>query len=153
MVVRGGDSPAMQQMQKLDSERGASMFRKRPGSDMPTVKPSEAKVQFRSSSDRIREAMKKGDYDSVDGELGKMRGNYETLPGRMRDLPMQERYLVPSISRMYQDGAALIREGRESGDDAKISLGLEKIERANRDATWDKLENCPSEMKTKKNDD
>jgi hypothetical protein len=120
---------------------------------MPTMSPTEAKVQFRSSSDRIRSAMKKGDYDAVDGELGKMRGQYETLPGRMRDLPMEKRYLVPSISRMYQDGATLIREGRETGDDAKIDLGLEKIDRANRDATWDKLGDSAEESPAKKDKD
>ncbi len=150
MIYRTPDSPAMDRIRQLDKERGSAVLRKTPTPNMPDFSPTEAKVQFESSSERIRQAMEKRQYDVVDRELKSVRGHSQSLHQRTGNLPMGSRYMVPSISQMYQEGADLIEEGRKSDDEAKMSLGLERLEQANRQCWWDKLGNCEVQVGEKK---
>lgn len=76
--------------------------------------------------------MSQGDQNLVNEQLYGMRQEAQTLRGRLRTLPLEQRLHVPSISLLYDEGTRLVDEGMRSGHQPKVRMGLDKIEDANR---------------------
>lgn len=98
----------------------------------PGQSPSDLHRQFKSSSESLKKAMSSGEKDRISEQLYGIRHEAQTLRGRLRTLPLEQRLHVPSISIMYDEGTRLVEEGMRTNQQSKIRMGLEKIEDANR---------------------
>jgi hypothetical protein len=127
-----------QQSSTVRATQDVGISRLAPGYDKPTASPSEVLTEFKASSTRIQQALANKQTDSVDSEIAAVRERAACLRGRMRNLPLDQKLQLGSISHMYDDGAAMLEEGRKTGQTPKVEMGLQKIEEANR--SLEKLE-------------
>ena len=100
-----------------------------PGYDRPAMEPSQMGETLRDSTGQIREAIH-GDGD-VKPAVEDVRSRVTEMKGRLRNEPVHVQLKLSSIERMYKEGAAQIEEGERTGEQSKMQMGLEKIEKAN----------------------
>lgn len=100
--------------------------------DQPPMSTREYREQFGAVSRGLGTAIEQKDPREVDANLDLIRRHNESMKARLDKLPPQQKLKLHSVSRMYSRGADLVQEGRQSGEDSKLRLGMEKIEDANR---------------------
>lgn len=103
-----------------------------PGYDQPAASPSQVRVEFQSAREKIRQSLQQDQSNGLENEIGSMRDNAASMRGRLRNLPIEQRLKVGSISHMYDEAAGLIQEGRSSGEESKVRMGLERMDHATR---------------------
>jgi hypothetical protein len=101
-----------------------------PGTERPEASLQTVLREFESSSKQVRKGYETGNYVDVDRELGTIRARADTMVGRLRGLPLEQRLKVFAISSMYLEGASLVEEGRNAEQESKVRMGFEKIEEA-----------------------
>ncbi|MBX7245425.1 MAG: hypothetical protein K1X53_07990 [Candidatus Sumerlaeaceae bacterium] len=102
-----------------------------PGYDQPATTPREMQVDFNKCTGKLREALKDPKNNkAVEQELDDIRAKSSAMKGLLRDLPLEQRLKVNSISHYYDEGASLVEEGRSTGETEKVNLGLEKMDQA-----------------------
>lgn len=117
-LVRTGEfSPLEQTVAKYQMTPAAAM------------KPTALSAEIQLSSRRLRDKFAAGDHDAVSHEASVIRTHVCSLRS-MSSLSLEKRLKVTSICRMLEDGLQIIEEGQQTGDEAKVQLGLEKIYRA-----------------------
>jgi hypothetical protein len=116
---------------KAATQQGVSYSRMSPGYDQPAMRPREMSVEMRDSTGRLSEAIKNGSPEEVDQHIESIRTNFSEMKGRLRNEPKENQLKLSSIERTYQEGTEQLEEGRRSGEQSKIDIGLEKIEKAN----------------------
>ena len=60
----------------------------------------------------------------------------DDLAPRNMEYPVSCKFIVPSLCQSYTEAVRLLQEGARSNDRAKMRLGLEKLEQANRSNSW-----------------
>jgi len=117
-MVQSGDYPVLQQT--------LAKYKVTPAS---VGKPSDVCQVLATSSDRIRSAVSARNYSAIEQETVAIRSQTCGLRS-LSSLSLEQRLKVSSICRMVDDGIEMIEEGRQTGDESKIHLGLEKIREA-----------------------
>lgn len=82
-------------------------------------------------SHRLRESLAGDDERAVDTNLKQFKEQTSSLANETEGLPLEKRLELGAITHMYDKGIRLIEEGRESGEECKVRMGMEEIERAN----------------------
>lgn len=95
------------------------------------MEPRELREAFRGSTSRISDAMENRSSEDVSQEVEAVRARVTEMKGRLRNEPVENQLKLSSIERMYNEGAASLEEGHRMGDENKMRMGLEKIEKAN----------------------
>lgn len=92
--------------------------------------PSQVSSEFKSSRLRIENALVRNDSGAVDAEIGSVRERASGLREHLNGMPLDQKMKLLPITRMYEEGATLLEEGRQNSDESKVRLGLEKIDKA-----------------------
>lgn len=105
-----------------------------PGDARSEGNPSPAQLQknFKSGNQKLKDAIHKKDEGAVREQLNHIRHESDTLKQRLHGLPLEQRLAVPSLSVIYDEGARLVEEGVQSGDQKKTQMGMNKLEQATR---------------------
>ncbi|PKO18139.1 hypothetical protein CVU37_07410 [candidate division BRC1 bacterium HGW-BRC1-1] len=75
----------------------------------------------------------------------------DDLAPRNMEYPVSCKFIVPSLCQSYTEAVRLLQDGARSKDRAKMRLGLEKLEQANRSNSWRVIQDAHGNVSSQAN--
>ena len=84
----------------------------------------------------------------VSRQAGFIQQAANNLSPRNMEYPVTCKFIVPSLCHSYTEAVRLLQEGARISDSAKMRLGLEKLEQANKSGSWQTIQQAYGKAQT-----